>query len=147
MLDDFGVIDSILAHGRFHLPFRGYDGAKVIGDRDLHEGREPTPDIPYASSLIIPQWRVEEILRMRLEESGARVEQGVELVACNQHADSVTATVVKQGQPQQVTSEFLVGADGGHSFVRRELGVGFEGETWSAERMLVGDVKVDGLDQ
>src|ERR1700761_5695014 len=70
VLDDFGVIDRILAHGRFHLPFRGYDGAKVLGDRDIHEGREPTPEIPYASSLIIPQWRVEGILRARLEESG-----------------------------------------------------------------------------
>src|SRR5579872_2453249 len=63
ILDDFGVIDQILANGRFHLPFRAYSGTKILGDRDIHEGRVPTPDVPYASSLIIPQWRVEEILR------------------------------------------------------------------------------------
>src|ERR1700689_4960779 len=41
----------------------------------------------------------------------------------------------------------MVGADGGRSFVRRALGVGFEGETWKDERMLVGDVQADGLDR
>jgi 2-polyprenyl-6-methoxyphenol hydroxylase-like FAD-dependent oxidoreductase len=41
----------------------------------------------------------------------------------------------------------MVGSDGGHSFVRKVLGVGFEGETWTSERMLVGDVQVDGLDR
>ena len=72
VLDDLGVIGEILASGRFHLPFRGYDGAKVLGERDLHEGRVPTPDVPYASPLIIPQWRVEQILRERLAEYGAQ---------------------------------------------------------------------------
>ncbi|MGH9666026.1 MAG: FAD-dependent monooxygenase, partial [Bryobacteraceae bacterium] len=41
VLDDFGVAGRILANGRFHLPFRAYDGAKVLGDRDIHEGRFP----------------------------------------------------------------------------------------------------------
>jgi 2-polyprenyl-6-methoxyphenol hydroxylase-like FAD-dependent oxidoreductase len=66
VLDDLGIVDEILANGRFHLPFRGYDGATAQGDLDLHAGRNPTPEVPYASTLIIPQWRVEEILRKRL---------------------------------------------------------------------------------
>jgi|HubBroStandDraft_6_1064221.scaffolds.fasta_scaffold111135_3 2-polyprenyl-6-methoxyphenol hydroxylase-like FAD-dependent oxidoreductase len=147
VLDDFGVIESILANGRFHLPFRGYDGAKVVGDRDMHEGREPTPDVPYASPLIIPQWRVEEILRARLAQSGHHVELGVELVGFEQNGDGVIASLVNQGNPERVRANFLVGADGGHSFVRHALHVGFAGETWTTERMLVGDVKVDTLDR
>ena len=71
VLDDLGIVDEILANGRFHLPFRGYDGATVLGDLDMHEGRHPTPDVPYASSLIIPQLRVEEILRKRLAGMGS----------------------------------------------------------------------------
>ncbi len=46
VLEDLGVIDQILECGRFHLPFRAYDGATILGDRDLHEGRHPTPDVP-----------------------------------------------------------------------------------------------------
>lgn len=41
VLDDLGVIDRILSHGRFHLPFRGYDGATILGDRDPYEASIP----------------------------------------------------------------------------------------------------------
>src|ERR1700681_1527546 len=47
VFDDLGEIDEILASGRFHLPFRAYEGSKVLFDRDMHEGRVPTPDVPY----------------------------------------------------------------------------------------------------
>jgi 2-polyprenyl-6-methoxyphenol hydroxylase-like FAD-dependent oxidoreductase len=61
-------------------------------------------------------------------------------------SDGVIATLVHSGRTEQVFSRYLVGADGGHGFVRSELGVGFEGETWKAERMPIADVRVDGLD-
>lgn len=147
LLDKLGVIDEILDSGRFHLPFRGYDGAKVIGDRDPHEGRVPTPDVPYASPLIIPQWRVEEILRKRLHELGGQVELATELTGFEQHENQVMATLAKSGRAERVSISYLVGADGGRSFVRPALGVGFEGETWPSERMLIGDVSVEGLDR
>ncbi|HEX4019874.1 MAG TPA: FAD-dependent oxidoreductase [Acidobacteriaceae bacterium] len=147
ILEDLGVVEKILANGRFHLPFRGYDGATVLGDFDMHEGRHPTPDVPYASSMIIPQWRVEEILRGCMEEWGKRVELATELVALEQDADAVTATLQKEGRQEQVRAEYAVAADGGRSFVRKHLNVGFEGETWKDERMLVGDVHVEGLDR
>jgi hypothetical protein len=47
----------------------------------------------------------------------------------------------------QVTAQYVVAADGGRSFLRKHLNVGFEGETWKDERMLVGDVQVDVLDR
>jgi 2-polyprenyl-6-methoxyphenol hydroxylase-like FAD-dependent oxidoreductase len=147
VLDDLGVVGQVLANGRFHPPFRGYNGTTVLGDHDMHEGRVPTPDMPYASPLIIPQWRVEGILRNRLAEYGARVELATELTGYEQHGDRVTGTLVHCGSTEQVFSRYLVGADGGHSFVRKELGVGFEGETWKTERMLIADVRVDGLDR
>lgn len=148
VLDDLGVVETILVHGRFHLPFRAYDGAVVLGDHDLHAGRHPTPDVLYASPLIIPQWRVEEILRGRLSEWGRRVELATELVALEQDAGGVTATLVREGAVgESVRARYLVAADGGHSFVRKALDVAFEGETWEEERMLVGDVHATALDQ
>ena len=92
VLDDLGIVEEILANGRFHLPFRGYDGATVLGDKDMHEGRHPTPDVPYASPLIIPQWRVEEILRKRLAAFGRQVELATELIDLAQNDELVTAT-------------------------------------------------------
>ena len=147
VLEDLGIIDEILANGRFHLPFRGYDGATVLGDLDMHEGRQPTPEVPYASSLIIPQFRVEEILRKRLAEWGVHVELATELVDIEQNDETVTATLERGGLREQVAAKYVVGADGGRSFLRKHLNIGFAGETWKDERMLVGDVQVDVLDR
>ena len=147
VLDDLGVVDEIVASGTFHLPFRAYDGATVLGVADMHEGRFPTPNVPYASPLIIPQWRVEEILRHRIEALGGAVELGTELTDFRQDADGVTATLARGGATEEVRADYLVGCDGGRSDVRRELGVRFDGETREAERMLIGDFRVDGLDR
>jgi 2-polyprenyl-6-methoxyphenol hydroxylase-like FAD-dependent oxidoreductase len=147
LLDDLGLVDEILANGRFHLPFRGYDGSTILGDKDMHEGRHPTPAVPYASTLIIPQFRVEEILRKRLAGWGFHVELATELIDIEQDEAIVTATLLRDGLQHQVLAQFVLAADGGRSFLRKHLNVGFEGETWKDERMLVGDVQVDVLDR
>jgi 2-polyprenyl-6-methoxyphenol hydroxylase-like FAD-dependent oxidoreductase len=147
ILDDFGLIEKILANGRFHLPFRAYEGTTILRDFDMHEGRHPTPDVPYASPLIIPQWRVEEILRGYLEESGGTVELATELVALDQDGASVTATLQSGDTRKQLRTKYVVAADGGRSFVRKYLNIGFEGETWKDERMFVADVHVNHLDR
>lgn len=147
VFDDLGVIDRILAYGQFHILLRSYDGTTVLGDRDLNEGRHRTPDIPYESTLIIPQWRTEETLRLRLAEWGATVELATELVALEQNEEYVTATLQKGDTQERVRAKYLIGADGGHSFVRKSLNVEFEGETWKEERLMTGDVHVDGLDR
>lgn len=147
VLDDLGVVDRILSNGRFHLPFRAYDGATILGDRDMYEGYYPTPNVPYASSLIIPQWRVEETLRQLLAASGKDVELATELASIDQDETGVTATIKTKEGREQVRCKYLVAADGGRSFVRKFLNIGFEGESWEQARMLVGDVRVDALDR
>ncbi|NEE33248.1 3-(3-hydroxyphenyl)propionate hydroxylase, partial [Streptomyces sp. SID7982] len=39
----------------------------------------------------------------------------------------------------------LVGADGGRSLVRKQLGISFEGFTEEEKQLIVGDVRIDGL--
>jgi 2-polyprenyl-6-methoxyphenol hydroxylase-like FAD-dependent oxidoreductase len=147
VMDDFGIVDQVLRNGKFHIPFRGYDGIKILGERDPHEGRHPSPSTPYASPLVTPQWRVEEGLRGLLERSGGRVELATELVAIEQDQGTVTATLARDGSQERVRCRYLVAADGGKSFVRKHLDVPFEGETYKDERMYVGDVRLRGLDR
>ena len=61
-----------------------------------------------------------------------------------QDASGVTATLRRDGRLERSTCRYLVGADGGHSFVRKALGVSFAGETFEKERTLIGDVEVAG---
>ena len=147
VMDDLGVIERILELGRFHLPFRGYAEGKVLGEQDMHAGHVPTPSTPYASTMLIPQWRVEETLRGLMERLGGHVELGADLVGLEQDNEGVTATLRRDGAEEIVRSRYLVASDGGRSFVRRHLGIPFEGETWKDERMYVADVTVTGLDR
>jgi hypothetical protein len=43
VLEDLGIVDEVLANGRFHLPFRGYDGPTVLGDLTSMKAASPHP--------------------------------------------------------------------------------------------------------
>jgi len=115
VLDDFGVIDQLMPYGYFHPIIREYDGPTVLKDVDIHEGIVNTPNTPYASPFWTPQFQVERILREQLAKAGKYVELATGLTGIEQNENRVTATVQKDGQPQQITCLYLVAADGGHS--------------------------------
>ncbi|MFF4221380.1 FAD-dependent monooxygenase [Streptomyces abikoensis] len=143
LFDDLGVGERAAASGIEHITLRKYRDGVAVADHVAFADRSPTPDTPYASGLLIPQWRTEEILRERLADHGVQVELGCELAGFTQDADGVVATLA---DGRRITASYLVGCDGGHSPVRKALGVAFEGETEAEESMVVGDVRADGLD-
>jgi 2-polyprenyl-6-methoxyphenol hydroxylase-like FAD-dependent oxidoreductase len=152
VFDDLGIVVQVLASGGPFPPFRGYSGDAVLWDRTIHQmagfpALTPAPDLPYTDFWMIPQWRTEEILRARLGELGGRVEVGIELTAFTQEGDGVTAALTGPEGPEQVRCGYLVGADGGASFVRKALGVGFVGETDATDRSIIADVQAAGPDR
>jgi 2-polyprenyl-6-methoxyphenol hydroxylase-like FAD-dependent oxidoreductase len=147
VLDDLGVVDKALAGGRFHMPIRTYDRQGGYVDRDMHAGRQARPDAPYESTLLIPQWRIEGILRDRLATFEQGVEYATALVSCAQDEAGVDVTLQRDGATQIVRAAWLVGCDGGRSPTRHALGVEFLGETIESHRMFVGDVAATGLDR
>jgi 2-polyprenyl-6-methoxyphenol hydroxylase-like FAD-dependent oxidoreductase len=146
VFDDLGVVDRVLAHGRMAMPINRIapDGQTKLDGEEVFQDR---PDIPYAASVVTPEWRVEETLRLRLAELGGSVEFGTALESFEQSAEGVTAVVVKDGATETVAARWLVGCDGGHSVVRKQSGIAFEGETRDEVRMLVADVAADGVDR
>jgi 2-polyprenyl-6-methoxyphenol hydroxylase-like FAD-dependent oxidoreductase len=146
LFDDLGIVDNVVAHGVFDLPIRYYDESGQSKDDRLYEQRTPRPHAPFLRPLIIPQWRVEAALRQKLEQLGARVEYGTELTGIAPQADGVTASLVG-ATPTSLQARWLVGCDGGKSSVRHLTGIAFLGETREAYRMLVGDVRVAGIDR
>jgi hypothetical protein len=65
----------------------------------------------------------------------------------SQDDDGVTATLTHPGGTARVRARYLVGADGGRSFVRKSLGVGFLGEAHESDRAIIADVRADGPDR
>ena len=78
---------------------------------------------------------------------GGRVEFGSPLTAFEPDTDGVTATLSTAAGREHVQADYLVGCDGGHSFVRRALGIRFAGESLESRRVIFADVELDGLDR
>ncbi|HUR03864.1 MAG TPA: FAD-dependent monooxygenase [Nonomuraea sp.] len=144
VFDDLGVIDEILATGSGYPGIRSYKGDQIVWEGRMDEPKEPSPGVPYPNLIMQPQWRTERILRDRLAELGHRVEFGTEVTGFEQDDQGVTATL---SGGESVRCAYLVGADGGRSTIRKQLGVGFAGETYESERMLLADVKTGDLDR
>ncbi|QEL16674.1 FAD-dependent monooxygenase [Limnoglobus roseus] len=149
VFDDLGIVDAMVAAGGPFPPFRGYHGEAVLWDRTIHQMGgfpvlEPSPDVPYAQFHMVAQWRTEEVLRDRFATLGGRVELATELSGIEQDGDAVTATFATG---ESVRCRYLVGADGGASFVRKSMGVSFVGETDATDRSIIADVKAAGPDR
>jgi 2-polyprenyl-6-methoxyphenol hydroxylase-like FAD-dependent oxidoreductase len=146
VFEDLAIIDRIVAAGGIYPRMREYrdDGAFV--EKDMAERADPTPAEPYQIALMVPQFLTEKVMRERLAELGHHVEFGVELVAFEQDVECVTARLAGPSSHEVLRCGYLIGADGGGSFVRRSLGVDFSGKTLGV-RALVADVSLSGLDR
>ncbi|KUI25913.1 FAD-dependent monooxygenase [Mycobacterium sp. GA-2829] len=92
--------------------------------------------------LCIPQYETERILREELAARGGTIQRGWRLTGFVQDDDGVTAAVSGDGQDRTIRAQYLIGADGAHSVVRKTLGLTFEGAAFEEQYML-GDVEVD----
>jgi 2-polyprenyl-6-methoxyphenol hydroxylase-like FAD-dependent oxidoreductase len=75
LLDAMGVADRLVSLGMFALPIRRYETDGTVQDVVLNRA-EPDATTPWARSLIIPQWRTEQVLRERLTEEGVEISYG-----------------------------------------------------------------------
>ena len=144
VFEDLGVLDRLMAVGGAYPPLREYRDDGSFQDTQVFEVSGPAPSEPYRAPLLIPQFRTEAVLRERLTELGHTCEFGSKLVGFQQYAQGVTATVVGPRGEETVHVRYLVGADGGRSFVRRTLGIGFPGKTLGV-RAVVADIELTGL--
>ena len=145
VFDDLGIADAALAAGRSSHRVHLYSGGRLALDLDV-PARPPQPGVPYPNLVVLPQWRVEQVLRTRLSGLGGTVELGRELVDLHQEDDGVTATVTERatGAVEHVRAAYLVGCDGGHSRVRTLTGIPMPGAD-HAEHFVLADVRIEGL--
>lgn len=141
---DLGILDKVVAAGGLYPKLRNYQDDGSFTDAEFGEHQEPTAQEPYHLALMVPQFLTERVLRERLAELGHQAEFGCELIGFEQDASGVTARVVDGKGEESLRARWLVGADGGRSFVRHALGVGFPGKTLGV-RAIVADVTVPGL--
>ncbi|MFD7919411.1 FAD-dependent monooxygenase [Streptomyces sp. NPDC059740] len=133
VLDCRGWLEPVAGRSLALLPAGHFAGLP------LHYG---ALDTAFPHQVGIPQARVEEFLEDRLAGFGVPVLRGREVTSFRQDRDGVTATLLgPDGAERTVRAGYLVGADGGHSTVRRVLGVPFPGRDGRIG-MAVADVEL-----
>lgn len=144
-----GLADEALARGQrgnsMQMWVDGVRAARVpLGDigRDLSR-------FPFV--LVLGQDDNERILGAALSKHGIQVEWNTELVALEQHADHVRATLRRpDGSSERVHAGWIGGCDGGRSRVRELSGIGFPGAPYEqvffvADTTLTGSMAPDDL--
>ncbi|MDR6573583.1 2-polyprenyl-6-methoxyphenol hydroxylase-like FAD-dependent oxidoreductase [Curtobacterium sp. 320] len=147
VLEDLGVVEAVLSDAQV-MPMLAIapDGSTSRVD-EVPQSLLGRSDIPYPASVITPEWRVEGALRDLLGGLGHTVRFGTTFDSCAEQSDGIIATVSSGGGTGTIRARWLVGCDGGHSVIRKQSGIAFVGETRDDVRMLVADVRVDGLDR
>jgi 2-polyprenyl-6-methoxyphenol hydroxylase-like FAD-dependent oxidoreductase len=91
--------------------------------------------------LPIPQPRLVRLLLERAHELGVKPRWGHEIAELSRDGEQITVTLAGPAGDYQLTTRYLVGADGGKSLVRKSIGIDFPGTT-SASVSRLGHVSV-----
>ncbi|KAF7533285.1 hypothetical protein G7054_g7217 [Neopestalotiopsis clavispora] len=133
-LDQLDLIEPMLQLGfacRTSVTYK--DGKRIIPGR-VWTFMENIKDTTYDFTLVLRQMYTEAIFREKLESIGAAYCQAAECIDFE----------IDDGAPKDshvVTStKYIVGADGGRSFVRKHAGIPFEGDT-SEDKW----IRIDGI--
>ena len=135
--EDMGVVREMIDAGLWITGMRS-----IVSGQPAIEALVPPTDLPY-SSLGLPQYSTERILTDHLRGFGIEVERGVALTGLSQNTAGVATRLLGSNQrTEEASFKYVVGCDGAHSAVRRELGIAFSGEAYPMMFML-GDVRID----
>lgn len=135
VLDHLDVSRRMVKAGLIAPRFTIRQGRQILIPVDF--GGLPT-EHPY--TLMLSQAETERLLLERLHELGGVVSRPKVLRHFIQDADGVTATFA---DGESIRAGYLVGADGMHSTVRDQAGIGFTGGEFS-ESFTLADVRVSG---
>lgn len=139
IFDQMGIADIALPQGRVAKAVNMLVQGKRQLRFNLGNVGERLTKFPYL--LILEQFKTEKILTDFLAQKGHTIERGIELVDFTQHSDKITAIIKNAaGKEESITADWIVGADGSHSFVRQKLKIPFLGKTYS-ESLYVWIVK------
>jgi 2-polyprenyl-6-methoxyphenol hydroxylase-like FAD-dependent oxidoreductase len=120
---DVFIVLSVVEPPLLHLPYPSVDQARAR-IAATNDGSEPLE--PYQ---LISQYTLEPLLKGIVEQlPSVTVRYGCELLSFTQDQGSVTATVKSGGNISEIEAQYLVGCDGGSSVVRRQLGIGLQGD-------------------
>lgn len=137
VLDELGIAKDLVARGIQVPTFKVHDGPKTLATIEF--GDLPTA---YPYTLMIPQDVTEQVLLDRLHQLGGTVHRPLTVERVDDENGRVTVGyTTADATTGTITADYVIGADGMHSVVRAQAGIGFTGDTYPASFVLA-DVRM-----
>ncbi|MFB6979011.1 FAD-dependent monooxygenase [Streptomyces scopuliridis] len=134
LLELRGLLEPLLRRAVPSDPVGGHFAALPVPlDCTPWQTRHPFP-------IAIPQWGIEEVLEERATAGGARVVRGTAVSGVEQDHNGVTVA----GDGLRVRARYLAACDGGHSTVRKLLGLPFPGRPGTHQAVLA-DIRLSAV--
>jgi|ERR1051326_1127324 3-(3-hydroxy-phenyl)propionate hydroxylase len=130
IIDRLGLIDQFIAEGLIARYFQFWDRPTRTRicefDHDLLRNETKFPFVVQTE-----QHKLANMGIARLRQfAGTEVRFQARATAIRQDSSSVTVTVEGMNSIDHISGDYLVGADGGRSTIRKSLDIDFEGYTW-----------------
>jgi 2-polyprenyl-6-methoxyphenol hydroxylase-like FAD-dependent oxidoreductase len=121
---DVFIVTSLTEPPLLHLPYPSVAQAK----REIASRNDGT--LPLESYQLISQYTLEPLLKSVADaDPNVTVRYGCEFMSFEQDAQGVTAEIKNEaGKTEKIGAQYLVGCDGGASSVRKQLGIGLQGD-------------------
>ncbi len=137
MLEQLGTTARILPRGVQVPVWQVRERSGVIAEFDLGLLRDETP---YPFRFHMPQHVLSDVLVEQLRGTSAQLFHGHKVTAIEPLADRVVLRFGASGGAEEtLDARWVIGADGAHSLVRKQMDIGFPGFSWP-ERFLVTNV-------
>ncbi len=138
LFETWGVADDVIKHGYKVDQLQYWERAsrRLIADFGY---AAISKDTPYPYRLQCPQHIATRVLKPAVEatETG-KVHMGHKLIDFNDHSTHVTARFETASGIIEREGAYIIGADGTHSTVRKQLNIGFQGKTYEDRFLLIG---------
>lgn len=141
LFQSLGLADALMDCGIANTSIHFHVAGKPIGR--LNFDRANAPDTPYPFILMVPQSETEGVLIDDLTSRGIAIERSVDVQTVVQTDSRVCVRCIgADGHAFDISCAYLIGSDGAHSIVRKQLGLPFEGASYE-QSFLLADCQVD----
>lgn len=137
-----GVVDKVLQEGKKAKGLAYYKDGEHLAGLDLNQIGNRQTLFPYI--LLYPQSKNERVLLDYLTQATCPVYWQTSLVKLHSLGAKSEATLQAGGHTYQITCDYIIGADGAHSAVRKQMGMHFSGDTYK-HKFFLADVKLKSV--
>jgi len=123
-----GIVDAIIKGGKKAQGVSFYRAGEKITSLSLINVGEGQTLFPFLE--LYQQSKNERLLLDYLTQNCCPVYWNTSLISLKQNASSAQIQIKNGTDTKEITCDWVVGADGAHSMVRRQLNISFSGETY-----------------